>query len=79
MMKRNIDQGMCTFNQSLLQLVKEDKVDPEIALRVSPNPDELRLNMQGMFTGIDSIDTRIRKVSKEDDENGFGEASILLS
>ncbi|MGB3977369.1 MAG: PilT/PilU family type 4a pilus ATPase [bacterium] len=78
-MKRNVDQGMCTLNQSLLQLIKENKVDPEIALRASTNPDELRLNMQGMFTGIDSIDTRNRKPAEADDENGFGEAGILLS
>lgn len=75
--KRNSDRGMCTFNQSLLRLSREHKIDPATALHASPNPDELRLNMQGMFTGIDSIDMRTRKTDEEDDDVGFGEESIL--
>jgi twitching motility protein PilT len=75
--KRNSDRGMCTFNQSLLRLSREHKIDPAIALHASPNPDELRLNMQGMFTGIDSIDMRTRKTEDEDEDVGFGEESIL--
>jgi twitching motility protein PilT len=77
-MKQNKDRGMSTFNQSLLQLTREHKIDPAIALKVSPNPDELRLNMQGMFTGIDSIDLRGKsKDDDEDEEVGFGEESII--
>ncbi len=57
-MKRSSDRGMCTFNQSLLDLCNRRLIDPDLALRVSPNPEELRLNIQGMFTGIDSIDMR---------------------
>lgn len=76
-MKRNQDRGMSTFNQSLLKLCKDQKIEPEIALRASPNPDELRLNMQGMFTGIDSIDLRSDDPEKEQDEIGFGEENIL--
>ncbi len=76
-MKRNTDRGMCTFNQSLLKLTREEKIAPENAIRISPNPDELRLNMEGMFTGIDSIDIRTRADRDEDDETGFGEESIL--
>ena len=33
-------------------------VDEKTALEHAPNVDEFRLNMQGMFTGIDSIDLR---------------------
>ena len=76
-MKRNQDRGMSTFNQSLLQLCQQKKIDPELALRASPNPDELRLNMQGMFTGIDSIDLRSEKPDDEKEEIGFGEESIV--
>jgi len=78
LMKRNKDRGMCTFNQSLLRLSNAHKIDPETAIHASPNPDELRLNMQGMFTGIDSIDLRTqRRRDEEDEATGFGEESIL--
>lgn len=76
-MKRNSDRGMCTFNQSLLKLSREHKIDPELAIRTSPNPDELRLNMQGMFTGIDSIDMRTKRREDEDETAGYGEESII--
>ncbi len=57
-MKRSNDFGMCTFNQSLVRLCREGWLDPRIAVQIAPNPDEFRLNMEGMFTGIDSIDLR---------------------
>lgn len=76
-MKRNVDRGMCTFNQSLLRLSREHKIDPEAALRMSPNPDELKLNMQGMFTGVDSIDLRAGKRNEDDKIVGLGEESII--
>jgi len=75
-MKQNVDRGMCTFNQSLLKLSQEHKIDPALAIKTSPNPDELKLNMQGMFTGIDSIDLRANPSADRDDIN-FGEESIL--
>lgn len=57
-MKRSRDVGMCTLNQSLVELVKSGKVTEEDSLPYAPNPEEFRLNIQGMFTGIDSIDLR---------------------
>ena len=60
-MKRGADAGMCTMNQSLVGLCKKGLVREETALPYAPNPDEFRLNMQGMFTGIDSIDQRTAK------------------
>ena len=57
-MKRGRDAGMITFNQSLVELVKAGVVDEADALPQSPNPDEFRLNMQGVFTGVDSINLR---------------------
>jgi twitching motility protein PilT len=73
-MKRGGDSGMCTMNQSLVALCKQGLVSQETALPYAPNPDEFRLNMQGMYTGIDSIDRRIAEANppKEDDE-GQGE------
>ena len=57
-MKRGRHDGMTTLNESLVELCKAGKVDEATALPFAPNPDEFRLNMQGMFTGIDSIDLR---------------------
>jgi len=67
-MKRGGEAGMSTLNQSLVRLCKEGLVDEQVALRYAPNPDEFRLNMQGMFTGIDSIDLRTEVRDKEDGE-----------
>jgi Tfp pilus assembly ATPase PilU len=69
-MKRGTDDGMCTMNQSLVALCKAGLVSPETALPYAPNPDEFRLNMQGMYTGIDSIDRRIAESAdaKQDDD-----------
>jgi Tfp pilus assembly ATPase PilU len=49
---------MMTLNQSLVQLVKSGLVEEAAALPHAPNVEEYRLNMQGMYTGIDSIDLR---------------------
>ena len=57
-MKRGREGGMITLNQSLVDLVRRGVVDEADALPHSPNPDEFRLNMQGMTTGVDSISMR---------------------
>lgn len=67
-MKRSPERGMCTFNQSLLELCNHNLIEPDLALRISPNPEELRLNIQGMFTGIDSIDMRPLDEDDEDEK-----------
>jgi Tfp pilus assembly pilus retraction ATPase PilT len=68
-MKRGTDDGMCTMNQSLVGLCKQGLLSPEAALPYAPNPDEFRLNMQGMYTGIDSIDRRIAEQAKTEEED----------
>ena len=67
-MKRSGDVGMTTFNQSLVNLCGAGHVDEALAARYAPNVDEFRLNMQGMFTGIDSIDLRTEPKIEEEDE-----------
>jgi twitching motility protein PilT len=62
-MKRGAPDGMMTLTQSLASLVRAGLVDPRAARAHAPNPEELVLNLQGMFTGIDSIDP----VSDKDD------------
>jgi twitching motility protein PilT len=49
---------MQTFNQALLELFTEGLVSYEDALQNSSNPEEFKLNAQGMFTGTDSIRAR---------------------
>jgi len=55
LVRRGSEAGMMTLNQSLVQLVRSGAVDEATALRTSINPDELKLNLQGMYTGTDSI------------------------
>ena len=68
LMKRSNDAGMCTLNQSLVSLCREGLISPPIAMHATVNPDELRLNLQGMYTGIDSIDMRTSNKKTQDDE-----------
>jgi len=66
--KRSQDDGMRTLNQSLVELVQSGKVSEKEALPYAPNPEEFRLNIQGMFTGIDSIDLRTQLKKDETEE-----------
>ncbi len=43
------EDGMQTFNMSLAGLVKADLVTEEVALLNSDNPDELQMNLQGIY------------------------------
>jgi len=54
-MARALDAGMTTLTRSLVRLCKNDLITFDVGLANAPNPDEFRLNMQGMFTGVDSI------------------------
>jgi twitching motility protein PilT len=65
--KRSQDYGMCSFNQSLINLVQSGQVTEKEALPYAPNPEEFMLNIQGMYTGIDSIDLRARKKKEEEE------------
>ncbi len=67
-MKRGEADGMATLNQSLVGLCNAGLVDPAVAARYAPNLHEFSLNMQGMFTGIDSIDLRTRDPQRESDK-----------
>lgn len=54
-MQKGRELGMQTFNQALIDLYKQDVVSFEEAMSASSNPDEFKLNAQGLFTGTDSI------------------------
>lgn len=47
--------GMQTFNQALADLIQAGKVEEAEALRVSPKPDELRMNLKGIFSGTSGM------------------------
>jgi len=66
--KRSQDYGMCSFNQSLIELVQSGQVTEKEALPYAPNPEEFMLNIQGMYTGIDSIDLRAKKKKEEEEK-----------
>jgi pilus retraction protein PilT len=48
-------EGMQTFNQALVDLTKSGKVDQVEALRFSPKPDELKMNLKGIFSGTTGL------------------------
>ncbi|RJP23009.1 MAG: PilT/PilU family type 4a pilus ATPase [Candidatus Abyssobacteria bacterium SURF_5] len=56
--KEGREFGMQTFNQSLLDLYQKGQITYEDALQNASNPEEFKLNAQGMFTGVDSIRAR---------------------
>jgi pilus retraction protein PilT len=48
-------EGMQTFNQALVDLVKGGKIEEAEALRCSPKPDELKMNLKGIFAGTSAM------------------------
>ncbi len=48
-------EGMQTFNQAIVDLVKAGKVDETVALQFSPKPDELKMNLKGIFSGTSGL------------------------
>jgi twitching motility protein PilT len=46
-------EGMQDFNQSMVGLVKSGLVATEVALEHSPNPEGLKMNLQGIYLGSD--------------------------
>jgi twitching motility protein PilU len=47
--------GMQTFNQALVDLVKAGRVEEPDALRFSPKPDELKMNLKGIYSGTSAM------------------------
>ena len=48
-------EGMQTFNQALVDLVKASKVEESVAIQFSPKPDELKMNLKGIFSGTSGM------------------------
>jgi pilus retraction protein PilT len=49
------NDGMQTFNQALVDLVKAGKIEEAEALRASPKPDELKMNLKGIYSGTSAM------------------------
>ena len=47
------EDGMRTINQHLVELVQSGRVNEEVALAASPQPEVLRMNLQGIFLDED--------------------------
>jgi len=47
--------GMQTFNQCLADLVKEGVIEEATAMEYSPKPDELKMNIKGIFSGTSAM------------------------
>ncbi len=43
------NDGMQTFNSALLDLLRKDEISEEVAKRFSPNPEQLSMQMKGIF------------------------------
>ena len=48
-------EGMQTFNQALTDLVNAGKAEQAEALRFSPKPDELKMNLKGIYSGTSAM------------------------
>jgi len=65
-MARSRDFGMCTFDQSLFDLVKANQVEPAVALRYADSANELRLMLKDLKRNdLDDLPGDLRLV--EDD------------
>ncbi|MDQ7779777.1 MAG: PilT/PilU family type 4a pilus ATPase [Planctomycetota bacterium] len=47
------EEGMQDFNQSMVKLINAGLVSKKVALQFSPNPEQLKMNLQGIFLGED--------------------------
>jgi twitching motility protein PilT len=47
------EEGMQDFNMSLIDLTNRGLITKKVALQYSPNPEQLKMNMQGIFLGDD--------------------------
>ncbi len=43
------EEGMCDFNQSLYRRIKDGLVSEKVALGISHNPEQLKMNLKGIF------------------------------
>ncbi|MCM8537303.1 MAG: PilT/PilU family type 4a pilus ATPase [Lentisphaeraceae bacterium] len=54
-MKSAAADGMISFNRSIINMVKSDQISGETAVAVADNREEMKLLLEGMETGIDTL------------------------
>ncbi|MEK7467220.1 MAG: PilT/PilU family type 4a pilus ATPase [Planctomycetota bacterium] len=47
------EEGMQDFNQSLVALINQGLITKKVGLAFSPNPEQLKMNLQGIYLGED--------------------------
>ncbi len=47
------EEGMQDFNQSLVSLINQGLINKKVGLAFSPNPEQLKMNLQGIYLGED--------------------------
>ena len=67
--------GMISFKRSLQQMVLSGAISPATALAASTNHDEMKLLLEGMETGIDSL----RNLEQENQDNSNSMKELLKS
>jgi pilus retraction protein PilT len=53
--KAGSSDGMISFSRTLVKMVKDQEITSETAMAVADNPEEMKLLLQGMETGIDTL------------------------
>lgn len=48
-------EGMCDFNSCLLELIKNQQIAEKTGMSLSPNPDQLKMNLKGIFISDTAI------------------------
>ncbi len=61
LMRADPGPGMVTFNESLLRLFKEGKIDFATGMAYASNPDEFALWSRGMTTGVDGFRSAVER------------------
>ena len=54
-LKSGAADGMISFNRTITQMVKEESITPETAMAIADNREEMKLLLEGMETGIDTL------------------------
>ena len=59
-LKSGAADGMISFNRTITQMVKDEKITPETAMAIADNREEMKLLLEGMETGIDTLRARMQ-------------------
>lgn len=75
-LKENSSLGMISFVRSIYKMLSDGKISKEVALANVDNPDELKLLIQGMESGVDAF--RCHYGEKQSDDDSAIDMAYLL-